>query len=72
MGFLRSPLQHQTGSLWIEDFLVHLLTKPAEFDRNDGKWILSRHHADGVGAFHPLTVHELVVLLRVVVSPPHR
>ena len=57
-------------SLGIEDFLVHLLAKPAEFDRNDGEWVLSRHHADSIGALHPLAVHQLVVFLQEAVGTP--
>ena len=57
MRFSRRPLQHHTRGLRIEHLLVHLLAKPAELDRNDRKWILSRNHADGIGTLHPLAVH---------------
>ena len=51
------PRQHLARGLRVQDLLVHLLAKPAEFDRDDRKWISPRHHADRIGALHPLAVH---------------
>jgi hypothetical protein len=60
----RRLLQHHARVLRIEDLLIHLLAEPAKLDRDDGKWILARDHADSVGALHPLAVRHLVVFLR--------